>query len=67
MGRGNTLSKTSIVEYRQKNQRDRRSLVAVKKVERLESWPSGRNEDANRLTDCVFARKLTWQRIRKLA
>ena len=40
-----------------KNQRYRRSLIAVKTVEPLESWPSGRNEDANRLSRLCFCKE----------
>ena len=67
MGRRNTLSKTHIVEYMSKNQRDRRSLVGVKNAELWERWQRGLNESLKRLSRLRFPRKPTYQGIGKLA
>ena len=66
-GRRNTLSKTHIVEYMLKNQRDRRSPVGVKNAVLWERWQRGPNESLNRLSRLSFPRKPTGQGIGKLA
>jgi len=65
-GRRNTLSKTHIVEYMSKNQRDRCSLAGVKNAELWEGWQRGCNESLNRLSRLSFPRKPTYQGIGKL-
>jgi hypothetical protein len=63
----NTLSKTHIVEYMSKIQRDRRSPVRVKNAELWERWQRGPNESLNRLSRLSFPRRPTGQGIGKLA
>ncbi len=63
----NTLSKTHIVEYMSKIQRDRRSPVRVKNAELWERWQRGPNESLNRLSRLSFPRQPTGQGIGKLA
>jgi len=65
--RRNTLSKTHIVEYMSKIQRDRRSPVGVKNAELWEGWQRGPNASLNRLSTLSFPRQPTGQGIGKLA
>ena len=66
MGQRNTLSKTHIVEYMSKNQRDRCSLAGQKNAELWEGWQRGCNESLNRLSRLSFPRNPTYQGIGKL-